>query len=101
MTTIRRNAFKKISAILATTKGVIGDSSRMDMSDCFDTTYFVSDAATALQWLKDNQHGASVMMHRDYLEISGPYYFCDSFKAYFTEEAFKRDKADLVDKYAA
>lgn len=98
--TIRRNSFKKIASILSNAKGVIAYVAVMRIDDSYDTSYQVSTAEEALSWLKDNQRGARVTLTGNVLEISGPYYFCDSFTVYLDEADFLAAKVELVDRYA-
>ena len=99
MITIRRNAFKKISSILATSKGVLFCSSSMRIDDAYDTDYRVSTAEEALEWLKENQSEARVYLDGNKLVISGPYYFCDHITAYLDEADFIAEAARLVEGF--
>lgn len=55
MIKIRRNAFKKISSILSTAKGVISCTSWAQIDDSHETQYSVSTPEEALEWLHENQ----------------------------------------------
>ncbi|ECM8230947.1 hypothetical protein YG56_21040 [Salmonella enterica subsp. enterica serovar Kentucky] len=96
MIKIRRNAFKKISSILSTAKGVISCTSWAQVDDSHETQYSVSTPEEALEWLQENQAKARVYLDGNELVICGPYYFSDSFTAYIDEAEFLAAVASLV-----
>ncbi|EDW9825584.1 hypothetical protein GTR05_004813 [Salmonella enterica] len=96
MIKIRRNAFKKISSILSTAKGVISCTSWAQVDDSHETQYSVSTPEEALEWLQENQAKACVYLDGNELVICGPYYFSDSFTAYIDEAEFLAAVASLV-----
>ncbi|ELX5323348.1 hypothetical protein [Salmonella enterica] len=96
MIKIRRNAFKKISSILSTAKGVISCTSWAQVDDSHETQYSVSTPEEALEWLQENQAKACVYLDGNELVICGPYYFSDSFTAYIDEAEFLAAVASLI-----
>ncbi len=100
MIKIRRNAFKKISSILSTAKGVISCTSWAQIDDSHETQYSVSTPEEALEWLHENQAKARVYLDGNELVICGPYYFSDSFTAYINEAEFLAAVASLVKEAA-
>jgi hypothetical protein len=86
--TIRKNATKKITALLNSAIAIIACKPQSRVDDSFDNQYYLVDAATVLAWLADadNYSDAEVFTNDDgSLHVGGPYYFNESFTAYFDE----------------
>ena len=90
--TIRKNATKKISSLLNDAVGIIGCTSTSRMDDSFDSNHHLANAAEVIAWLANEENYSDARVYIDSdgnFCISGPYYFCDSFVAYFDDAAFQ------------
>ena len=91
-TTIRKNASKKINAFLNSAVGILAKVSHSDMSDSFNDEYSIVAPGDVQSWLSehDNYVDAQVYLDDDgSFVVRGPYYFCDKFTAYFSNESFE------------
>ncbi|WP_372830497.1 hypothetical protein [Pontibacterium sp.] len=90
---IRKNAKKKITSLLGQSVGIIGNFPQSRIDDSFDCNYRIVKAEEVLAWLADADNYADARVYFDAddncLVVKGPYYFCDSFTAYLSEEVYQ------------
>ncbi|MBT26680.1 MAG: hypothetical protein CML60_09840 [Rhodobacteraceae bacterium] len=83
-TTVRKNARKKITALLQDAKAIILTSSSMQIDDSYDSNHRYADVQEVLDWLDDDFNYGDAKLYVDgkgTFHVGGPYHFCDQFKA--------------------
>lgn len=87
--TVRKNANKKIAALLNEAKAIILTSSSMQIDDSYDSSHRYVSAQDVIDWLNDDYNYPDAKLYVDgkgTFHVGGPYHFCDQFKAVMTDE---------------
>lgn len=103
---IRKNATKKIKALLDSAVQIVFRTDSTNVDDSRNTHYTYSDAQALIDWMseRDNYRDVQVgLIDGDRLTIGGPYYFSDKFEVFLTDEALAywfngfRDPISLIE----
>jgi hypothetical protein len=88
-TTVRKNAHKKIAALLNDAKAIILTTSKSRVDDSYDSSHRYADAQEVMAWLSDDYNYPDAKLYIDdkgTFHVGGPYSFCDQFKAVMTDD---------------
>lgn len=87
---IRKNATKKIKALLDSAIQIVSKVDTKDIDDSRDSHYSYSNIETVLDWLANKENYSDVhlcLVDGDHLMIRGPYHFSDKFEVFLSDEA--------------